>query len=283
MRVPRAVSIHIGVNRPKGRMTGFPLLHCEKLAWRMAGLAERAGYESMLVLRGAAATRQAVHDALTAAAASLEAGDRLLVTFCGHGCEKADEDRDEGHGWDETWCLSDGEIVDDELACHWRRFKPGVRIVVVGDSCHSGGIGRDEDPCLVFTKRLTAEPRARDGIAASRPRGGSAREAADYASSCIAEPPRSTDGIQASVLLLTAATEEQQATEGLFTCLLLHLWNGGDYRGSFCDLYRAVRQHVMNERSSQDPQLLMLGAPDPDFPLQRAFHVVPPPATRSDS
>ncbi|HEX2202606.1 MAG TPA: hypothetical protein VHG91_04895, partial [Longimicrobium sp.] len=131
--MPRAVSIHIGVNAPRGRMTGHPLRYSEGLAWRMAGLAERAGYESLRVLRGAAATRGAVHEALTAAAGSMTAGDVLLVTFAGHGCLEADHDGDDGHGWDETWCLHDGEIVDDQLAGYWRLFEPGVRIVVVAD------------------------------------------------------------------------------------------------------------------------------------------------------
>lgn len=278
----RAVSIHIGVNRPSGRMTGYPLWHCEKLAWRMAGVAERAGYESMLVLRGAAATRRAVDDALTAAADSLDAGDRLLVTFCGHGCPEADKNGDEGHGWDETWCLADGEIVDDQLAAYWKMFKPGVRIVVVADSCHGGGIGRDDDPCegLTFAPVQPSSHARRSGY-----RGDEAWSpaVADYASSCIAEPPRSTDDIRASVLVIAAAGEHQKAQEGLFTCHLLYLWDEGRYQGSFCDLYREVRQRVMNERSSQEPQIIMHGAPDPAFPLQRAFHVDRPSTTRSDS
>ena len=39
---------------------------------------------------------------------------------------------------DETWCLYDGELIDDELAELWAHFAKGVRIVVLSDSCHSG-------------------------------------------------------------------------------------------------------------------------------------------------
>ncbi|HEX2081294.1 MAG TPA: caspase family protein [Longimicrobium sp.] len=272
----RAVSIHIGVNTPRGRMFGHPLQYSESLAWRMACLAEQAGYESLLVLRGAAATRKAVHDALTAAAGSMTRGDVLLVTFSGHGCLEADANCDEGHGWDETWCLYDGEIVDDQLAGYWRLFAPGVRVVVVTDGCHSGGSGRDENELVHpgYAAARRAPRRMRGGNALHRAARGWPAGAADYAGSCIGAPPHDTDGIRASVLLLASAREDQKAQDGLFTRHLLDLWDEGAFAGTFCDLYRLVRDHVVAERGPrQEPQILMLGSPDPGFPLERAFHL----------
>jgi len=272
-----AVSIHIGVNAPRGRMQGHPLKHGESLAWRMAGLAEQAGFDSLLVLRGAAATRHAVHAALTSAAGSMTRGDVLLVSFCGHGCQEADLDGDDRHGWDETWCLYDGEILDDQLAGYWRLFDPGVRIVVVADGCHSGGSARDGDdvPPACATPRA---PVMRGETPLQRAPGGwpapAAAAAAGYPASCIGAPPRHDDGIRASVLLLASASEEQKAQDGLFTHHLLCLWNEGAFAGSFCDLHRLVRDRVMAERGPrQEPQILMLGSPDPGFPLERAFHL----------
>ena len=46
-----------------------------------------------------------------------------------------DENED---GYDETWVLYDRQLVDDELYTLWSKFAPGVRIVVLSDSCHSG-------------------------------------------------------------------------------------------------------------------------------------------------
>jgi hypothetical protein len=251
----RAVSIHIGVDAPRGRMSGRPLWQSERLAWQMACLAKQAGYESPLVLRGAAATCEAVHDALTAAAGPMTRGDILLISFAGHGCLKADVDRDERHGKDATWCLYDEEIVDDQLAGYWRLFAPGVRIVVVTDGCHTGGSAREDKEIKHPGYPARRAPR--------RMRGGS----------CIGAPPHDTDGIQASVLLLASAREDQQAREGLFTRHLLDEWKEGAFPGTFCELYWRVRERVMTERSCQEPQILMLGSPDPGFPLEPAFHL----------
>jgi hypothetical protein len=258
-------------------MTGHPLRHSEDLAWRMAGLAEQAGYESLLVLRGAEATRLAVHGALTAAAGSMSMGDILLVSFAGHGCLEADLDGDDGHGWDETWCLYDGEIVDDQLAGYWRLFAPGVRIVVVADGCHSAGSCRiDDDDDVVHSGYAgpPGPPAMRGETAPHRASEGWPAGAADPVGSCIGAPPNGTDGIRASVLLLAAAGEDQKAEEGLFTRHLLALWGEGVFPGTFCDLHRLVRDRVMVERGlRQEPEILMLGSPDPGFPLERAFHL----------
>jgi hypothetical protein len=54
-----------------------------------------------------------------------------------------DENNDEGDGADETWCLQDRQFLDDELFQHFRLFKPGVRIIVISDSCHSGTVTKD--------------------------------------------------------------------------------------------------------------------------------------------
>lgn len=277
----RAASIHIGVNRPAGRFCDRPLQHSETSAWRMAGLASQAGYESILVLRGGAATRPAVHGALTGAAGTLAPGDTLLVTFSGHGSQEHDEDCDEGHGWDEAWCLADGVLVDDKLAGYWRLFEPGVRIVVVVESCYSAGTGRDDDEGaarISSAARAPGVPVMRDGGGwrggrGGRPAAGASPAAADYAGPCIAEAPFDSHGIHATLLLLAASTEDQPSSDGLFSRVLLETWDGGAFQGSYCDLHRAVRARVMRERPTQEPQILMLGAGDPAFAMEPAFHL----------
>lgn len=274
----RAVSIHLGVNRPAGRHGGRPLQYSESLAWRMAGLAEQAGFDSLLVLRGDAATRAALHDALTCAAGSLAAGDTLLVSFSGHGTQQRDTNGDERNGWDEGWCLADGVMVDDRLAAYWQLFEPGVRIVVVADSCYSGGSARGDDD-IERVERTGGTPRVMRGGVADRgarvPNG-----APEHAASCIPACPADAHGIRATVLLLASSAEDQPTREGLFSRHLLDLWDDGGFRGSYCELYWQVRHRVTAEHPRQHPELLLLGASSPEFPLEAAFHQRWRPAER---
>lgn len=279
--MPRAVSIHIGVNRPAGRHSTRPLQYSECVAWRMAGLAEQAGYNSLMVLRGDAATRSAVHEALTRAAGSLGVGDTLFVSFSGHGSQERDLDGDEGNGWDEGWCLADGVMVDDRLAGYWQLFERGVRIVVVADSCYSAGCVRGDGdfPYGAGAEFVPAAPVRRGGVASYRGAGPSGE--GGPSASCIAECPADTHGIQASLLLLAASGEDQPARENLFARHLLDVWNDGGFRGSYCDLHRQVRERVVTEHPRQHPHILMLGASDPAFPLAAAFHLNPRPAAQT--
>ncbi|HEY0094131.1 MAG TPA: hypothetical protein VGB96_07395, partial [Archangium sp.] len=67
--------------------------------------------------------------------------------------------------------------------------------------------------------------------------------------------------------------EGQKAREGLYIRHLLALWNGGEFTDSFCALHTRLWERVHHENQEQDPQIMMLGTPDTDFPLERAFHL----------
>ena len=262
--MPRATSIHIGVNDPATEEQ--PLSQSEDNAWKMAGLAHQAGYGASLVLRGAAATRTAVHDALSAAARALEPGHTLLVTFSGHGSRVPDADGDERDRWDETWCLHDADLVDDELTKIWRLAVAGSRVLVVSESCFGGGMGRLGEDVLATVPPDPPVYRS----------GGVSRGVPQYAqqtASCISREPADDDGIQACVLVLAAAGEGQRAREGIYLGHLLELWDGGAFRDSFCALHARLCERVRHDSSSQEPQIQMLGTADPQFPLERAFHL----------
>ena len=53
---------------------------------------------------------------------------------------------------DETWCLYDGQLIDDELYFELSKFAAGVRILVLSDSCHSGTVVRAGPPALGITR-----------------------------------------------------------------------------------------------------------------------------------
>lgn len=76
------------------------------------------------------------------AANDLQPGDLFLISYSGHGSTRRDTNGDEEDGQDETWCLWDGQWGDDDRFVLWQQFKPGVRILVISDSCHSGTVAR---------------------------------------------------------------------------------------------------------------------------------------------
>jgi len=62
--------------------------------------------------------------------------------YTGHGGQAEDEDGDEDDGWDETMCLLDEEMVDDEL--HRRlvqRVPKGAHLTALMDCCNSYAAG----------------------------------------------------------------------------------------------------------------------------------------------
>lgn len=344
-----AVSIHIGVNVPGCDHRHQHLSGSETAAWQMAELANVAGYRSLQVLRGGHATRAAVHGALTGAAGVLAGGDQLFISYSGHGGREPDRERDERSGLDQGWCLADGLLLDDKLAGYWRLFDPGVRILIVSDSCYGGGVVRDDDEeasgaapaasAPVYRgdpddgprhddyrdagfRPMSRDPFARDGGHRDGARGGGDRDggfrdglardggfrdggfrdggfrdgargggardgglradgfrngvsvaAAEYADACTLKAPEHDDGIRASVLLLAAADEKQEARHGLFSDHLMAVWNGGRFRGSYWELHQQVFRRVTHDNARQEPQILMFGVPDLDFPRETAFHL----------
>jgi hypothetical protein len=94
------------------------------------------------VLLGADATRANVLPALTELVAATRYGDRLVVTYSGHGTQVPDRSGDEPDRKDEAVCLDDfqatGVTGDDELHAILSRRSYGARIAVILDSCNSG-------------------------------------------------------------------------------------------------------------------------------------------------
>jgi hypothetical protein len=258
-RLGGGISIHIGVNAPARRSPSpLALLHSEDAARKMAELASQAGYRTIHVLCGADATREALNYQLASATQTLRAGQTLFVSFSGHGTKIRDIHGDERDGFDEAWCLYDGIMVDDDLTGYWKLLDPGVRLCVVTDSSFGGGMGS-----LGESVYRSAGWDAWRGVAQTEMPGTPLTMIA----------PAHDDGIQASVLVLAAAREDQHARDGLYTRHLLAVWDGGRFRGSFLDLHRIVRDRVVAETPGQEPQILMLGAADPSFPLEVAFHL----------
>jgi hypothetical protein len=147
---PKGYALAIGLNEVDdahyGGWNGL-LYGCEPDADVMRDIAASQGL-STETLKTKQATREAVLDKLGELAGKLKSGDLLVVSYSGHGGYLPDQNGDESDGKDETWCLYNGEMLDDELYGAWMKFEPGVRILVFSDSCgrifafHSKWTGR---------------------------------------------------------------------------------------------------------------------------------------------
>lgn len=141
----KGYSLHIGLNAvDPDHYEGWDgaLNACVSDATSMEEIARSRGFDATKLLDDDA-TREAVKDRLDELAATLVAGDKLVISYSGHGGSVRDRNGDEDDGLDETWCLWDGQLLDDELNVHYTKFAPGVRIVVCSDSCHSGTVTRN--------------------------------------------------------------------------------------------------------------------------------------------
>jgi hypothetical protein len=141
----KAVSLHIGLNlvNPAGYKGWDGKLNgCEGDAHTYESIATAEGFATNRLLT-TDATSANVLDFIRRIAASLKSGDMFMLTYAGHGGQKPNNSPDpEDDGMDETWCLYDRELLDDEINNALADFAPGVNIVLISDSCHSGTIQR---------------------------------------------------------------------------------------------------------------------------------------------
>src|SRR5687768_7328473 len=156
----KALSLHIGLNSVDPRhYAGWSgeLAACEFDAEDMAAIA--AAHEMKpTVLLTRKATRKNVLAEIRAAAKALRRGDLFFVTYSGHGGQIPDVSADEDDKKDETWCLFDAELIDDEVYNEISRFAAGVRILVFSDSCHSGTVVRARVPETIGNGRSKMMP-----------------------------------------------------------------------------------------------------------------------------
>lgn len=259
------MSFHFGVNRPGGDCCKLDTLrYAENAARLMSTIGTVRGFQSVRLYTGMEATASAVQLCLEQAAARLQRNDLLFLSFSGHGCSIADDNPpEEDDGRDETWCMADRMLRDDELAAGWRLFREGVRIVVVSESCFAEGsvitpigspLGTLALPRVAGFEAAALDPES-VAAAASTP--------------CVTDPPLD-DGIKASVLLLAGTAEGIPGEDGRFSAALMDAWAGGTFEGNYCQLYREIRARL---GVLQTPRVLMKGRTRPSFAHEQAFRI----------
>jgi hypothetical protein len=284
--MPKGAALTIGLNSvDPGHYQGWSgdLIACEADAHDMAQIARSRGFSTSTLLTKNA-TRAAVTQAIRSYAESLAAGDIFMLAYSGHGGQLPDLNRDEDDGEDETWCLFDGELLDDELHSGFAAFAPGVRVLVFSDSCHSGTVVKvayyaasGGDSYAARAARDLAggdEPRFRAMPAAIALRTYQANQAMYDPILKDRQLRESRARVKASVLLVSGCQDNQFSADGtfngLFTGTLKRVWNGGKFKGT----YRTFRNRIVTRMPpDQTPNYFTVGAPNPQFEEQKPFSI----------
>jgi hypothetical protein len=282
----KALSLHIGLNGVSATAYGGwdgPLAACEFDAKDMAALATARAMKSTTLLTKKA-TRAAVLAGLRSAAKALVSGDYFFLSYSGHGGQVADVSGDEADKKDETWCLYDGQLIDDELYFELSRFRAGVRILVLSDSCHSGTVTRNATP-------MPAPVSAGPGMPSQRPKLMPAAVAmrtyrdhqtfydklqldvAKAAGGAVVDPDTAIAKVAvsgrlssiakdfaASLVLISGCQDNQTSMDGdhngAFTEQLLQVWDQGRFVGNHALFHSKVRAQMP---ATQSPNLFTLG------------------------
>lgn len=289
---PQALSLHIGINEVSAAhyegWTG-PLAACEFDAHDMAALAASRGMKSTLLITKKA-TRANLLTALRKAARALGTGDFFFMSFSGHGGQVPDVSGEEDDKQDETWCLFDGQLIDDELYYELSRFKSGVRILVVSDSCHSGTVVRAARPppgtpaqrprimppavgMRVYAAHKAFYDQLQNDVA--RHAGGRVTDP-DTALANVTVSTRLTGIVKEfkpALILISGCQDNQFSMDGdhngAFTEQLLRVWNNGAFTGSHARMHALIRAGLP---PTQSPNLFTLGPAAP-FLKQTPFSV----------
>jgi hypothetical protein len=241
----------------------------------MAAIAKTKGMKSTVLLTKKA-TRAHALTAMRSAAKALKAGDLFFLTYSGHGGQVRDTNGDEPDGQDETWCLYDGQLIDDELYFELSRFVAGVRILVLSDSCHSGSVTRAIPPPpppgmrpkamppavamrvyrehAAFYDKLQADVIKAAGKKTVDPDAALAQVGAAATATAL------VGKFNPAVVLISGCQDNQTSMDGdhngAFTEQVLKVWNNGGFKGGYASFHARVRSLLP---PSQSPNLFTLG------------------------
>jgi metacaspase-1 len=278
--MPAGQAVALGLNSvdPK-HYSGWSgeLNACEADAEDMTSVGKSRGFKVTTLLTKEA-TRERVIKTIRKASRTLKSGDIFMLSYSGHGGQLPDRNEDEADAMDETWCLYDGELVDDEMYSLYGGFAPGVRILVFSDSCHSGSVTKVayyQNKMNMRTSNLDRHEvkyRFMPSDVARR----TYRLNKDFYDNILKKTDLKEveDKVKASVLLISGCQDNQLSQDGdfngLFTSQLLAVWKDGTFKGT----YRRLQKDIVKRMPpDQTPNYYTIGQKDTRFERQQPFTV----------
>ena len=167
----------------------------------------------------------------------------------------------------------------------WSRFRPGLRVVVLSDSCHSGTMTKtmflnpaSSLPRLEARARASAGENLRPKLLPPDVQAKIYKERATlYDDIRKKAPHREKVNVESSVVLISACQDNQVPMDGtkngLFTETLLKVWDKARFTGGY--------HHFRNEIAAflpptQSPKYTIAGRRERVFEHQRPFSISGP-------
>lgn len=273
--MPKGISIHIGLNKVDKAHYGIELKlpWCRNDAEVMHYIADKNGFETHLLLDEEATSYDTIY-LINAAAANLEDGDILFVSFSGHGTNFKDLNGDEEDGYDEALVFYDRVVLDDELQLLWANFRPGVRILFIADACNSGTVTKNFRAAL--RRFFGAKPDRYDELPFVYEQN---KQLYDARFKNI--PAKLNTEIACTVLLIAACQDNEEADAGLysddelsiFTEALWECWGENSFEGSYKNLFELIRSRLKENKCRQHPNYNCIGSVNDAFEHQIPFTI----------
>lgn len=195
------------------------------------------------ILIGSDATSRNVLSWLVSISKIAASGDFIIFYYSGHGGQIPDlVGSEESDRLDETLCLYDRMLIDDEIYAALATYPSGCSIIMISDSCHSGTVlkGTNLEIYLAGYKNFLGASKSEHSMAAAKSAPPDitfplyAKHASVYEGIQWAAQLKSGDVVPA--ILLGACQDNQPALDGethsVFTKRLLDIWNNGQFRCS---------------------------------------------------
>lgn len=274
----KGYSLHIGLNYVDPNHYGGwngKLNACEYDAYDMQAICKSLNYITTSLI-GDKATRDNVIKSLKKLSKQLTKDDILYVSYSGHGGQVPDYNSDEADTLDETWCLFDGQLIDDELKKLWSLFEEGVRIFVTSDSCHSGDVVKaaNFDNNHVNLEGMNTNPKFMPSEIAARTFYQNKNFYDNIIKSLISE---AVITVKASVKLISGCQTDEFSYDGtyngVFTAHLKKIWNGGKFKGNYAQFHHKIVVSIISAQGNQTPNIMDIGTPNIVFDSQKPYHI----------
>lgn len=252
------------------------------------------GYKSLGVFTDKSATTSNIISAFREAESICENGDILFISYSGHGGVLDDipaigKEMDELV--DQTWCLYDRQLIDDEIFLEFSKFRKNVRILVVSDSCHSGSVTREvlmrgeqkkekvvKELGMSFDSFLTSNNYRSKKLDLAKAGEILSKNKSQYEDIQRAMPVLpDKDSLNASVLLLAACQDEEVTMDGVlngrFTSALKEVIKEG--KAQFFNRPKDIIDQIAQYYSYPNPNFLPYGKSSKFLTQGNPFFIIP--------